>query len=157
MSGAPVGENIIWGSEEEDEFPEVDFNEVLNILIESGFQVSKKLKKERTDDETPLTLIREERILRILAQSVVDAAKAKTIKEEDIRKVLDEHQMSLQRDAHDYVKIIEMAYPEGDFSSKEIREMAKKFKQVPVYKKIREQILLGGSYDVSKIKNAETR
>ena len=141
--------SIMGACEEENDFPEMDLNRVVKDLIKSG------LKTERMDNETSLTLLQEERVLRILAQSVIDPIRAKVIKEEDLRRALEDPQMSLQGEAHDYVRIIEMAYPEEDFSAKEKREMAKKFKQVPGYKWMREQILISGDYDVRKIKSPE--
>ena len=144
--------------DEVDAFLDTDFRGIVSDLIEASKQVGKQVnKRERLEKETALTLLRDERILTIFAQSSIDPNKAKIMKEEGIRKTLDKEQMPLEGEAHDYVRIIEMTYPENEFSSKEKRNMAEKFKQFAVFKEIRECLLKAGKYDVTKIQNPEKR
>ena len=149
-------ENGVWNSPEDelDAFLDVNFSNMVSDLSEASKQVK---KRERLDKETALTLLRDERILRIFAQSSIETKKAKVMREEDIKKTLDKERIPLEGEAHDYVRIIEMTYPENEFSSKEKRNMAEKFKQFAVYKEMRESLLKAGQYDVTKIQNPEKR
>ena len=113
----------------------------------------------RKDGETALTLVREELILANLAQSALDSKRHISIKieEESIKKLLYSEENVTEMEPHDYVKVIMNAYIDDNFTSKERKDMANKFSRVPVYKKIRENLLKAGGYDVREIKNRQTR
>ena len=129
---------------------------VVDALVKAGATVNAELRK---DGETALTLMREELILARLAQSALDSKRPinVNIEEETIKRCLYSEENVTEMEPHDYVKVVVNAYIDDNFSSKERKDMANKFSRVPVYRKIRENLLKAGGYDVREIRNRHTR
>ena len=126
---------------------------VVNILIEAGAEVNTEVEET---GETALTLVREELVLKRLVKSSTKLhQKTRFIREEDIKEQL--KTAASAEDNHDLVKIIEATCPEERFTKLEREEMEELFLLVPVYKQIRERLLVAGGYDVRNLKNPETK
>ena len=113
--------------------------ETVNSLIAKGADIHVQLKE---DEETALTLVREELVLiRLVQSSETLSQKTKLIKEEDVRAHLNP----------DLVSVIQKACPEERFSEAETTQMKELFQNVPVYKIIREKLLKAGGCDVRQL------
>ena len=127
---------------------------IVDALIKAGAEVN---AQRESDGETALTLVREELVLIRLAQSSIQNDVVKFLKEETVREKLRDKQLAAEHKASDYVDVIEKECPNETLSEFEKDQLRKTFEEIPVYKTIREKLLKAGGYDVTNIKNPETK
>ena len=130
-------------------------SKIVDILLEAGAEVNAEAEIE---GETALTLVREELVLmRLMQSSDKLVQKTHSMKEEDVRAKLSNAELVAEMDDVDLVAVIEKTCSEDRFSGEEIEELKRLLHRVPLYKTIREKLLVEGGYDTLKIKNPATR